>query len=94
MRTFLSLLGFALGVNIVFTTITYVFFYGKLKGARNILDYFHYSVGSLTTSEVAGMIPDTTALRVWTSLYVLTAWVFIVWVAVNHVSNLKVGGFG
>jgi hypothetical protein len=94
MRTFLSLLGFALGVNIVFTMVTYVFFYGQLRGARNILDYFHYSVGSLTTSEVAGMIPETTALRVWTSLYVLISWVFIVWVGVNHISNLKIGRFG
>ena len=94
MRTFLSLLGFAFGVTIVFTMITYVFFSGQLRGARNILDYFHYSVGSLTTSEVAGMIPETTALRVWTSLYVLISWVFIVWVGVNHISNLKVGRFG
>lgn len=94
MRRFLSLLGFALGINIVFAMVTYVFFYGQLRGATSILDYFHYAVGSLTTSEVAGMIPETTGLRVWTSLYVLTAWVFIIYVAVNHISNIKFGRFG
>lgn len=94
MRTFVSLLAFALAVNIVFTMVTYVFFYGQLRGARSIGDYFHYAVGSLTTSEVAGMIPETIGLRIWTSLYVLSAWVFIVWAAVNHVSNLKFGRLG
>jgi hypothetical protein len=94
MRTFLSLLGFALLVNIVFTLVTYTFFRGQLKGAESIWDYFHYSVGSLTTSEVAGMIPETAGLRIWTSLYVLSAWVFIVWAAVNHVTNLKFGRLG
>lgn len=94
MRTFLSLLGFALAVNVAFTMVTYVFFQGQLRGATGFWDYFHYAVGSLTTSEVAGMIPQTTALRVWTSLYVLSAWVFIVWAAVNHVSNLKFGRLG
>ena len=94
MRTFLSLLVFAFGVNLVFTMATYVFFHGQLKGASGFWDYFHYSVGSLTTSEVAGMIPETTGLRIWTSLYVLSAWVFIVWAAVNHVSNLKFGRLG
>lgn len=94
MRTFLSLLAVALFVNIVFTLVTYVFFYGQLRGATSILDYFHYAVGSLTTSEVAGMIPETTALRVWTSLYVLSAWVFIIWAAINHITNLKFGRLG
>lgn len=94
MRTFLSLLVFALAVNTTFAMVTYVFFYGQLRGATSILDYFHYAVGSLTTSEVAGMIPETTGLRIWTSLYVLTAWVFIVWAAVNHISNLKFGRLG
>jgi len=94
MRTFLSLLGAALAVNLVFTMITFVFFRGQLEGATGFWDYFHYAVGSLTTSEVAGMIPRTTTLRIWTSLYVLSAWVFIVWAAVNHISNLKVGRFG
>ena len=94
MRTFLSLLGFALAVNLVFTMITVVFFRDQLEGATGFWDYFHYAVGSLTTSEVAGMVPRTTGLRIWTSLYVLSAWVFIVWAAVNHISNLKVGRLG
>jgi hypothetical protein len=94
MRRFISLLVFALAVNATFAMVTYVFFYGQLKGATGLLDYFHYAVGSLTTSEVAGMIPQTTGLRIWTSLYVLTAWVFIIWAAVNHISNVKFGRLG
>lgn len=94
MRRFFALLGFALAVNIVFAMVTYVFFPGQLEGATGFFDYFHYAVGSLTTSEVAGMIPTTTSLRVWTSLYVLSAWVFIIYVAVNHISNIKFGRFG
>lgn len=94
MRTFLSLLGFALLVNLTFTMVTFVFFHGQLKGATGFWDYFHYAVGSLTTSEVAGMVPQTTGLRIWTSMYVLTAWVFLIWAAVNHIRNLKIGRLG
>jgi hypothetical protein len=94
MRTFLSLLGIALLVNIIFTLVTYTFFHGQLRGATSIWDYFHYAVGSLTTSVVAGMIPETPALRIWTSLYVLSAWVFIIWAAINHITNLKFGRLG
>jgi hypothetical protein len=94
MRTFLSLLGAALLVNLVFTMVTFVFFGDQLEGATGFWDFFHYSVGALTTSEVAGMIPRTTGLRIWTSLYVLSAWVFIVWAALNHISNLKFGRLG
>lgn len=94
MRTFLSLLGVAFAVSLIFTMVTFVFFQGQLRGATGFWDYFHYSVGSLTTSEVAGMIPETTGLRIWTSLYVLSAWVFIIWAAVNHITNLKIGRLG
>lgn len=94
MRTFLSLLGVAFAVSLIFTMVTYVFFHGQLRGAIGFWDYFHYSVGSLTTSEVAGMIPETTGLRIWTSLYVLSAWVFIIWAAVNHITNLRFGRLG
>ena len=94
MRTFLSLLGVALAVSLIFTMVTFVFFQGQLRGATGFWDYFHFAVGSLTTSEVAGMIPETTGLRIWTSLYVLSAWVFIIWAAVNHITNLKFGRLG
>ena len=94
MRKFLSLLVFALAVNLTFTAVTYAFFRGQLQGATSFWDYFHYAVGSLTTSEVAGMIPTTTGLRIWTSLYVLSAWVFIIWAAVNHITNLRFGRLG
>lgn len=94
MRTFLSLLGVAFAVSLIFTMVTFVFFQGQLRGATGFWDYFHFAVGSLTTSEVAGMIPETTGLRIWTSLYVLSAWVFIIWAAVNHITNLKFGRLG
>ncbi len=94
MRTFLALLGFALFVNIVFAMMTFVFFHGQIKNAKTAADYLHYAVGSLTTSGTADMVPLTDAVQLWTSLYVLITWVYIVWVGVNHVSNIKFGRFG
>jgi ABC-type antimicrobial peptide transport system permease subunit len=94
MRTFLALLGFALAVNIVFAMMTFVFFHGQIKNAKTAADYLHYAVGSLTTSGTADMVPLTDAVQLWTSLYVLITWVYIVWVGVNHVSNIKFGRFG
>ena len=94
MRTFLSLLAFAFGVSAVFAAMTFVFFRGQIKNAETASDYFHYAVGALTTSETADMVPMTSGVRLWTSAYVLTVWVFIVYVAVNHVSNVKFGRFG
>ena len=94
MRTFLSLLGFALGVNVVFAMMTFVFFHGQIENAKTAADYLHYSIGSLTTSDVGDMVPKTDAVQLWTSFYVLITWVFIVWLAVNHISNLKIGRFG
>lgn len=94
MRTFLALLGFALGVNILFATLTYLFFRGQISNAETAGDYFHYAVGSLTTSGTGDMIPQTDGVQLWTSLYVLTVWVYIVYIAVNHISNIKFGRFG
>ena len=94
MRTFLALLGFALVVNIVFAMMTFVFFRGQIQNAITPADYLHYAIGSLTTSGTGDMIPKTDAVQVWTALYVLITWVFIVYVAVNHISNIKFGRFG
>jgi ABC-type antimicrobial peptide transport system permease subunit len=94
MRTFLALLGFALAVNIVFAMMTFVFFRGQIKNAETAADYLHYAIGALTTSDTGDMIPMTDAVQLWTSFYVLTVWVYIVWVAVNHVSNIKFGRLG
>jgi hypothetical protein len=94
MRTFFALLGFALAVNIVFAMMTFVFFRGQIKNAETAADYLHYSIGALTTSDTGDMVPMTDAVQLWTSFYVLTVWVFIVWVAVNHVSNIKFGRLG
>jgi ABC-type antimicrobial peptide transport system permease subunit len=94
MRTFLSLLGFALGVNVVFAMMTFVFFRGQIKNAETPVDYLHYAVGSLTTSDTGDMTPRTDAVQLWTSMYVLVSWVFIIYLAVNHISNIKLGRVG
>lgn len=94
MRTFLSLLGFALAVNIVFAMMTFVFFRGQIKNAETPADYLHYAIGSLTTSDTGDMVPMTDAVQLWTSFYVLTVWVYILYVAVNHISNIKFGRLG
>lgn len=91
MRAFLSLLGLAVIVNVVFATLTYIFFHGQIRGAETYVDYLHYAIGSLTTAEVAGMIPETSGAKLWTSLYILVVWVYIFYVAINHVTNLKFG---
>jgi hypothetical protein len=91
MRTFLSLLGFALLINVVFAGLTYLFFRGQIRGAKTFVDYLHYAIGSLTTSEVAGMIPETSGAKLWTSMYILTAWVFFIYLAIHHFTSIRIG---
>lgn len=93
MKTFLSLLAFAVGINIAFAVLTNLFFHGQISGADSFPDYFYYAVGHLTTSGSGELSPMTDGVRIWTSLYVLTTWVFIFYVAVNHIRNIKIGGF-
>jgi uncharacterized protein (DUF2062 family) len=94
MKTFLSLLAFAIGVNVVVALFTMVMFPGQIGGANTFTDYFYYSVGHLTTSGAGDMIPKTTAVRMWTSLFVLTVWVFVFYVAINQIHDIKFGRFG
>jgi hypothetical protein len=94
MRTFVALLAFAVIVNLVFAMTTMFFFHGEIKGAKNFADYFFYAVGSLTTSGHGNMEPTTTASKIWTSMYVLVAWVYIFYVAINHISEVKFRIFG
>ncbi len=94
MRTFLSLLAFAFALCLVFAMITYVFFRGQIRNAKTFWDYLYYAVGSLTTSDVGDMVAETDAVQMWTSLYVLTAWVYIFWATLNHVTNIKFGRIG
>ena len=94
MKTFLSLLAFAIGVNIVFAVLTMLLFHGQITGAETFPDYFYYAVGHLTTSGSGELHPKTNAVRIWTSMYVLSIWVYIFYVAVNHIRNVKIGGFG
>lgn len=74
--------------------ITMTFFPGQISGAKTFSDYFYYSVGHLTTSGSGDMAPKTTTLRIWTSLFVLTVWVYILYIAVNHITNIKFGRLG
>ena len=94
MRTFLSLLAFAFAINIIFAMMTFVFFHGQITNAKTPADYLHYAIGSLTTSDTGDMVPKTDAVQLWTASYVLVTWVFIVYVAVNHISNIKIGRLG
>ena len=94
MKSFLALLVFALGVSATFAGMTYVFFHGQIRNAETPADYLHYAVGTLTTSGTSDMVPTTDAVQLWTSLYVLVVWVYIVYVAVNRISNIKFGRLG
>ncbi len=94
MKTFLSLLAFAIGVNAVFAGLTMGLFPGQISGANTFLDYFYYAVGHLTTSGASEMTPTTTAARIWTSIFVLTVWVFVFYVAINQIRDIKFGRFG
>lgn len=91
MRTFFSLLFAALGICVAFAAITYVFFRGQIRNAKTSWDYLHYAVGSLTTSDTGDMVPETDAAQIWTSMYVLTAWVYIFWITLNHITNIRIG---
>ena len=94
MKTFLALLAFALALNVVFALVTFVVFPGEIEGATTFMDYFYYAVGHLTTAGVNGLTPLTPAVRIWTALYVLVAWVYIFYVAVNKITNVKFGRLG
>lgn len=94
MRTFVSLLAFAIIINLVFALTTIVFFEGEIKGATTFADYFFYAVGSLTTSGHGKMEPTTVAAKLWTSLYVLVAWVYIFYVTINHITDVEFKMFG
>jgi len=74
--------------------MTFVFFRDQITNANTPADYLHYAIGSLTTSDTGDMVPKTDAVQLWTATYVLVTWVFIVWVAVNHISNIKIGRVG
>ena len=89
MRTFVSLLAAALLINLTFAGLTYVFFHGQIRGAKTFVDYLHYAIGSLTTAEVAGMIPETSAVKLWTSMYILVAWVYFIYLAIHHFTTIR-----
>jgi hypothetical protein len=91
MRTYLALLAVAVGINLGFAVATMLLFPGQIEGAHTLGDYFHYAVGSLTTSELGAMVPKTNAVKLWTSAYVLSAWVYIFYVTINHIRDIKLG---
>jgi hypothetical protein len=94
MRTFLSLLAFAVLINLIFALTTMMFFAGEIRGAKTFSDYFFFAVGSLTTSGHGDMIPTTAAAKMWTSLYVLVAWVYIFYATINHITDVEFKLFG
>jgi uncharacterized protein (DUF2062 family) len=94
MKTFLSLLAFAFGINIVFAMITYTFFRGQITNAVTFWDYIHYAIGSLTTTGTGDMVPGTDAVQMWTSIYVLVVWVYVFYVTLNRISDIRFGRFG
>jgi hypothetical protein len=94
MKTFLALLIVGVTVNVVFATLTMMLFPGQIRGASTFTDYLHYAIGSLTTSEVAGMIPETPGAKLWTSFYILVVWIYLIYLAINHISNIRFGRVG
>jgi hypothetical protein len=94
MKTFLSLLFFVVCLNAVFAVMTMVLFHGQIEGVNSLHDYFFYAVSSLTTSDLGEMSPKTTGVRMWTTAYVLLAWVYIFYVTVNHIRDVKFRLFG
>lgn len=94
MKTFLSLLFFVVVLNFVFAVLTMLLFHGQIEGAHSLHDYFFYAVSSLTTSDLGEMSPKTTGVRTWTTAYVLLAWVYLFYVTVNHISDVKFRVFG
>lgn len=94
MKTFLALLFFVVFLNFAFAVLTMLLFHGQIEGVRSLPDYFFYSVSSLTTSDLGEMSPKTTGVRLWTTAYVLLAWVYLFYVTVNHISDVKFRLFG
>jgi hypothetical protein len=94
MRTFLSLLVFAIVINVVFATLTMIFFRNQIENANSFIDYLFYAVGSLTTGDIGNHTPKTKAVKLWTSAYVLTAWVYIFYATINHITDVKFRLFG
>jgi hypothetical protein len=90
MKTFVALLALGLVVNLLFAGITRVFFHGQIRGAHTFVDYLQYAIGSLTTADVGDMVPETASAKVWTSLYILVAWTYLIYLALNHISNIRV----
>ena len=94
MKTFLALLFLIVFLNAVFAVLTMLIFHGQIEGAHTFPDYFFYAVSSLTTSDLGEMSPKTTPVRLWTAAYVLLAWVYIFYVTINHISDVKIKIFG
>lgn len=94
MRTFVALLAAGITVSVVFAALTMLLFPGQISGASTFADYLHYAIGSLTTAEVAGMIPETAGAKLWTSFYILVVWTYLIYLAINHISNIRFGRVG
>jgi hypothetical protein len=69
-------------------------FPGQISGATTFLDHFYYAVGHITTNGTCEMVPNTVGVRLWTSMFVLTVWVYLIYIAINEIHDIKFGRFG
>jgi uncharacterized membrane protein len=90
MKTFLSLLGLVFLVTAVFSMLTFVFFRGHIKNADSLFDYLYISIATLTTNDLGDMVPQTDAVKLWLSMYTLSAYVFVLYIALNHIRDIRI----
>lgn len=89
MRNYLNLLLTAFLFVSVFAAITYTFFPGQIKNATTLTDYVYFGAVTTTTLGYGDMAPTTTAAKLWVSAYVLSVAVFVFWVALNALDDIK-----
>ncbi len=90
MKTFLSLLGLVFLISIVFSMLTFVFFHGHIRNADSVWDYLYIGIATLTTNDFGELVPTTDAVKIWLSAYTLTAYVFVLYIAVNHIRDIRI----
>lgn len=90
MKTFLSLLALVFFVSIVFSMLTFVFFRGHIKNADSVWDYLYIGIATLTTNDFGELAPKTDAVKIWLSAYTLTAYVFVLYIALNHIRDIRI----
>lgn len=90
MKTFVSLLVLVFLVSIIFSMLTYTFFRGHIKNADSVWDYLYIGIATLTTNDFGELTPQTDAVKIWLSAYTLTAYVFVLYIALNHIRDIRI----